>query len=182
MSDPAYWLIFFSAALALNLSPGPDLFFVLSRTLAGGRRVGLASACGVCSGALVHVAAAALGISAILATSALAFAVVKYVGGSLSALPGHPDVALGGVRLLAEFQGRPEDQRLACLSARRSHRYSQSQGSDFLHGVLAAIRTPRSGLGCGAAVAAGCAGGVGRDRRGERCSIAGSPGERDVAQ
>lgn len=80
MFDPVYWLVFFSAALALNLSPGPDLLYVLSRTLAGGWRIGVASACGVCSGALVHVAAAALGISAILATSALAFTVVKYVG------------------------------------------------------------------------------------------------------
>ncbi|WP_407295970.1 LysE family translocator [Stutzerimonas zhaodongensis] len=80
MSDPTFWLVFFSAALALNLSPGPDLLFVLSRTLAGGRRVGVASVCGVCSGALVHVGAAALGISAIMATSALAFAVVKYLG------------------------------------------------------------------------------------------------------
>lgn len=80
MWDSTFWLLFFSAALALNLSPGPDLMFILSRTLAGGRRVGLASACGVCSGALVHVAAAALGLSTILATSALAFTVVKYVG------------------------------------------------------------------------------------------------------
>lgn len=80
MFDPTFWLVFFSAALALNLSPGPDLLFILSRTLSGGRRIGIASACGVCSGALVHVAAAAMGISAILATSAMAFAVVKYVG------------------------------------------------------------------------------------------------------
>ena len=80
MPEPTFWLVFFSAALALNVSPGPDLLFVLSRTLSGGRRVGVASVCGVCSGALVHVAAAALGISAIMATSALAFAVVKYVG------------------------------------------------------------------------------------------------------
>lgn len=80
MSDSTFWLVFFSAALALNLSPGPDLLYVLSRTLAGGWRVGVASACGVCSGALVHVAFAALGISAILATSALAFTVVKYLG------------------------------------------------------------------------------------------------------
>lgn len=80
MSEPTFWMVFFSAALALNLSPGPDLLFVLSRTLSGGRRVGVASVCGVCSGALVHVAAAVLGISAIMATSALAFAVVKYVG------------------------------------------------------------------------------------------------------
>lgn len=80
MWDATFWLLFFSAALALNLSPGPDLIFILSRTLASGRRVGLASACGVCSGALVHVAAAALGISTLLATSALAFSLVKYVG------------------------------------------------------------------------------------------------------
>jgi len=80
MSDSAFWLVFFSAALALNLSPGPDLLYVLSRTLASGWRVGVASACGVCSGALVHVGFAALGISAILATSALAFTLVKYVG------------------------------------------------------------------------------------------------------
>ncbi|WP_313026573.1 LysE family translocator [Pseudomonas lopnurensis] len=80
MGDPLFWLVFFSAALALNISPGPDLFYVLSRTFSGGRRIGMISACGVCSGALVHVLFAALGISAILATSALAFALVKYVG------------------------------------------------------------------------------------------------------
>lgn len=76
----SYWLLFFSAALALNLSPGPDLIYILSQTIAQGRRVGTASALGVCTGALVHVIAAALGLSAILATSALAFSVVKYVG------------------------------------------------------------------------------------------------------
>ena len=80
MNDPFFWMVFFSAALALNLSPGPDLLYVFSRTLSGGRRIGIISACGVCSGALVHVVFAALGISAILATSALAFTVVKYVG------------------------------------------------------------------------------------------------------
>jgi len=80
MTDYAYWALFLSAALALNLAPGPDLLYILSRTIANGRRVGVASALGVCSGALVHVLAAALGVSAILATSALAFALVKYVG------------------------------------------------------------------------------------------------------
>ena len=78
MPEPTFWLVFFSAALALNVSPGPDLLFVLSRTLSAGRRVGVASVCGVCSGALVHVAAAALGISAIMATSALAY--LLYLG------------------------------------------------------------------------------------------------------
>lgn len=80
MDDVSYWCLFFSAALALNLAPGPDLMYVLSRTVAQGKRVGLASAAGVSTGALVHVVAASFGLSAILATSALAFALVKYVG------------------------------------------------------------------------------------------------------
>lgn len=54
--------------------------YILVRTVAHGRRVGLASAWGVCTGALVHVTAAALGISAVLATSATAFRAVKYAG------------------------------------------------------------------------------------------------------
>lgn len=78
--DLSYWLVFLSAALALNLSPGPDLIYILSRTIAQGRRIGIASALGVCTGALAHVLAAAAGVSAVLATSALAFTVVKYVG------------------------------------------------------------------------------------------------------
>ncbi|MEO0539884.1 MAG: LysE family translocator [Cyanobacteria bacterium P01_A01_bin.105] len=80
MIDVSYWLLFFSAALALNLAPGPDMVYILSRTIAQGQKIGLASSLGVCTGALVHVVAAALGVSAILATSAVAFAVVKYVG------------------------------------------------------------------------------------------------------
>jgi RhtB (resistance to homoserine/threonine) family protein len=80
MTDLNYWLVFFTAAVALNVSPGPDLIYILSRTIAQGTKVGLASAAGVCSGAIVHVLAAAFGLSAILAASATAFTVVKYVG------------------------------------------------------------------------------------------------------
>lgn len=80
MDSISYWLVFFCAAFAINISPGPDLIYIVSRTIAQGRKIGLASSLGVCSGALVHVFAAALGLSAILATSAMAFAVVKYIG------------------------------------------------------------------------------------------------------
>ena len=80
MPDLNYWLVFLTAAVALNVSPGPDLNYILSRTIAQGTKVGLASAAGVCSGAIVHVLAAAFGLSAILAASALAFTIVKYVG------------------------------------------------------------------------------------------------------
>ncbi len=80
MDASSYWLVFFSAAIAINISPGPDLIYILSKTIAHGRKIGIVSSLGVCSGALVHVCAAAFGLSAILATSAVAFTVVKVVG------------------------------------------------------------------------------------------------------
>ena len=80
MESTSYWLLFLSAAVAINISPGPDMIYILSKTITQGRKIGIASSLGVCSGALVHVCAAALGLSAILATSALAFSAVKYVG------------------------------------------------------------------------------------------------------
>lgn len=80
MLDLSYWSVFLVAAVVLNISPGPDLIYVVSRTVAHGRRIGIASSLGVCTGAFVHVIGAGIGISAILMTSALAFTVVKYVG------------------------------------------------------------------------------------------------------
>ncbi len=58
MESLSYWVLFFSAALAINISPGPDLIYILSKTIAGGRKVGVASSLGVCTGAMVHVFAA----------------------------------------------------------------------------------------------------------------------------
>ncbi|MFL1453400.1 LysE family translocator [Marinobacter sp. GN3S48] len=75
-----HWMTFLSAAVLLNLSPGPDIAFILGQTLRGGRRHGFAAMFGIWSGAALHVVMAAVGLSAILATSALAFSVVKWVG------------------------------------------------------------------------------------------------------
>jgi threonine/homoserine/homoserine lactone efflux protein len=72
--------LFLAAALVLAITPGPGIFYVLTRTLAGGRRDGFLSAGGTLLGGMFHVFAAALGVSAILAASALAFAAVKYAG------------------------------------------------------------------------------------------------------
>jgi threonine/homoserine/homoserine lactone efflux protein len=72
--------LFLTAAIVLAVTPGPGIFYVLARSLKGGRREGIASSLGTAVGGLGHVLAAALGVSAILATSAVAFAVVKYVG------------------------------------------------------------------------------------------------------
>ena len=80
MFDSHRFLLFFAAALLLAITPGPGIFYVLARTLAGGRREGFQSSIGTFFGGLFHVFAAALGVSAILAASAVAFHTVKYAG------------------------------------------------------------------------------------------------------
>jgi threonine/homoserine/homoserine lactone efflux protein len=73
-------LLFLAAALLLAITPGPGIFYVLARSLAGGKREGILSSLGTFIGGLFHVFAAALGLSAILAASAVAFHTVKYAG------------------------------------------------------------------------------------------------------
>jgi len=72
--------VFFVAAIVLAVTPGPGVAYVVARTVAGGRREGIASSIGTAIGGGVHVLGAALGLSAILAQSALVFSVVKYAG------------------------------------------------------------------------------------------------------
>ena len=72
--------LFVVSCILLNLTPGQDTVFVLGRTLAHGRTAGIFSTFGIMSGVLIHTSLAAVGLSAILATSALAFNIVKYAG------------------------------------------------------------------------------------------------------
>lgn len=74
------YLVFVVAAFALILVPGPDMIYMLGRCVAQGRKAGILSAIGFNLGGYVHLTAAVLGLSAILATSALAFTVVKWIG------------------------------------------------------------------------------------------------------
>jgi threonine/homoserine/homoserine lactone efflux protein len=78
--DAPHLLAFAVAAVTIALIPGPAVLYVLARSLGGGREEGLRSTAGTGIGGLVHVAAAAAGLSAIIATSATAFSVVKYLG------------------------------------------------------------------------------------------------------
>ncbi|PST21032.1 lysine transporter LysE [Rhizobium sp. JAB6] len=76
----AHWIAFLTAATLLNLSPGPDIAFILGHTIRSGMRSGFAALFGIWSGACLHVLMAAAGLSAILAASALAFSTVKWIG------------------------------------------------------------------------------------------------------
>lgn len=74
------YLLFALSSLLLNLVPGPDMLFMLGRSIAQGRKAGLCAAFGINLGAYVHLIAALTGLSAILLTSATAFSVVKWIG------------------------------------------------------------------------------------------------------
>jgi threonine/homoserine/homoserine lactone efflux protein len=80
MIETSTFLTFAGAVVVLVLAPGPDMAYMLTRTVAQGRKAGAVAAIGINLGAYVHVLASVLGLSAILATSAVAFTVVKWGG------------------------------------------------------------------------------------------------------
>ena len=80
MIDPTQFALFFVAAFLLAVTPGPGIFYVAARTLAGGRAEGIASSLGTGVGGMVHVVAGALGVSALILASAELFTALKLVG------------------------------------------------------------------------------------------------------
>ena len=80
MPDTPQLLAFIAAGLLLNLTPGPDVFLVVTQAARGGVRAGLAAALGIAAGCCVHIAAAALGVGALIAASAGAFTALKWLG------------------------------------------------------------------------------------------------------
>src|SRR5439155_22340007 len=73
-------LVFMAAALALNLTPGPDMLYVTARSISDGRAAGVLSAFGIAAGTLLHITALSLGLAALLATVPLAYDVVRIAG------------------------------------------------------------------------------------------------------
>jgi threonine/homoserine/homoserine lactone efflux protein len=121
--------LFAVSGLLLNLTPGPDTAYILGRSIAQGRTAGLASAFGIMIGSIFHTCAAALGLSALLATSALAFTVIKLIGGGY--------LLFLGIRMILE-----RGQQLHLPSAfRRS-----SAASAFRQGVLTNVLNPKVAL------------------------------------
>jgi threonine/homoserine/homoserine lactone efflux protein len=125
-----YWL-FVAAAILLNLTPGQDTMFIIGRSLTGGLRAGLAAAVGISVGSIGHTLAAALGLSVILATSALAFTIVKLAGAAYL-------IYLGIRLLLAKPPATDAGTRLPSSSA--------AARSAFLQGILTNLLNPKVAL------------------------------------
>jgi threonine/homoserine/homoserine lactone efflux protein len=80
MPDPTLWGLFVVASMVLLLTPGPAVLYIVARSVEQGRAAGLVSVLGIHLGTVVHVSAAAIGLSALVVSSAFAFAIVKYLG------------------------------------------------------------------------------------------------------
>jgi threonine/homoserine/homoserine lactone efflux protein len=78
--DTADFIFFAFASLMLNITPGADMLYVATRSTSQGVKAGIVSALGIMAGCIVHLLAAVLGLSAIIASSAFAFAIIKYAG------------------------------------------------------------------------------------------------------
>ena len=128
MPDATTFALFAAACLAFLAIPGPSVFYIVTRSLVQGRRAGVTSMLGVQAGGLVHVVAAAFGVSALIASSAAAFTVVKYAGAAYL-------VFLGVRKLLGRDGDEPEPPR-----GPRPRRHL------FAHGVIVNVLNPKTAL------------------------------------
>jgi len=100
-----HWTSFLAAAFLLNLSPGPDIAFILGQTVRGGGKSGFAAMLGIWTGAFGHVLMAAAGLSVILASSALAFSIVKWAGAAYLIWLGVSALRSGGGSFISDEVG-----------------------------------------------------------------------------
>jgi len=128
MTDLSTYLIFVTASLALLITPGPAVLYIVTRSIDQGRMAGVVSALGIGLGTLFHVMAAVLGLSAILVSSALAFSIVKYLGAAYL-------IYLGVRKLMEKTQPMTSE---AVTNA--------SLGQIFRQGVIVNILNPKTAL------------------------------------
>jgi RhtB (resistance to homoserine/threonine) family protein len=128
MPDLQHLLLFMAAGWLLNLTPGPDVLFIVTASLRAGVRAGFVAALGITAGCFVHVFAAALGLSALMAASATAFAVLKYVGAAY--------LLWVGVKILLAKAPKDEADLAAEVAVADTRSRSQVFWGAFLTNVL----------------------------------------------
>lgn len=129
MPETSHLYLFVATALVLLLTPGPAVLYVIARSVNQGRMAGVVSVLGLEVGTLFHVGAAALGISALLLSSAVAFSVVKYLGAAYL-------IYLGIRKLLAREEVREDEVKGRAVSLKRV----------FWEGVVVNVLNPKTAL------------------------------------
>lgn len=114
MIDLHTYMLFIGAVVLLVIAPGPDMAYMLTRTIAQGRRAGVLAAVGINAGAYVHLTAAVLGLSALLMTSSVAFTVVKWIGACYLIWLGVQTIIAksGSMILEGRFSGTPSGKAI----------------------------------------------------------------------
>ncbi|WP_320127753.1 LysE family translocator [uncultured Sphaerochaeta sp.] len=114
-----FWLGFLITAFFMNIAPGPDMIYLVSQTMAYGKKVGFASILGLGAGAFIHTTFVALGISAILTTSVVVFKTIKLIGAGYLLYLGFRSLFFGGKPIFSKTQSssEPKSFRKAFLSA-----------------------------------------------------------------
>jgi threonine/homoserine/homoserine lactone efflux protein len=128
-----YWL-FIATAVVLIITPGQDTFFILGRSLSGGRGDGIAAALGISAGTVVHTLLSALGLSALLATSPYAFMAVKFAGAAYL-------IYIGARALLTRASGIPGED-----GAARNDGGNPRHWIAFRQGILTNLLNPKVAL------------------------------------
>ncbi|MEN9538755.1 MAG: hypothetical protein RLZZ126_990 [Pseudomonadota bacterium] len=131
MPDLQHLLLFMAAGWLLNLTPGPDVLYIVAHALKGGVRAGFAAGLGITAGCFVHVFAAALGVGALMATSVLAFTALKWLGAAY--------LLWVGVKLLLARA----PQATADLQALAQAQAPQSLRTVFLGGFWTNVLNPK---------------------------------------
>ena len=126
MPDTAHLLVFIAAGWLLNLTPGPDVLFITTSAMRHGLRAGIVAALGIVSGCFVHVFGAALGVGALLAASATAFNLLKWLGAAY--------LVWMGLRLLLA--------RAAPVAVATEPALPQGLGRLYLQGFLTNVLNP----------------------------------------
>ncbi len=132
MLDTNSWILFLTAAFGLAFLPGPGILYVLSQTMNGGKSAGVASTLGASIGGTFHVFAAAFGISMILASSAFAFTIVKYLGAAFL-------IYLGLKMLYSAYKGNKT--KIIHTQIKKTN-----VKSVFLQGILAEALNPKTAI------------------------------------
>jgi threonine/homoserine/homoserine lactone efflux protein len=126
--DPSRLALFVGAALLLLIVPGPSVLYIVTQSVSHGRRAGIVSVAGITTGTLVHIAAATVGLSALLASSALAFDVVKYLGAAY--------LIAVGIRRLAGWEREADPQA----------RETRDLGRLYRQGIVVNTLNPKTAL------------------------------------
>ena len=134
--EPQQLLVFIAAGWLLNLTPGPDVLYIVTHALRSGARAGLVAGLGITAGCFVHVFAAAVGVGALLAASATAFTVLKWVGAAY--------LLWMGVRMLFSRAGGGNGAAMA--AAQSAPPAAASLRSVFLGGFWTNVLNPKVAL------------------------------------